>query len=831
MIGKGTQHNNGAKLAAYLITGKENERATLWQLRGFASDDIREAFRSVHVMADATRCEQPFFHVQVRTPNGEALTRKQWEHVADRIESKLGLSDQPRAIAFHRDEEGGHEHMHIAWSRIDDETMTARALPFFKLRLKEVCRELEIELGLTRVTNERRGPSMAPLRHEQEQARRLGVDIHAIRAAIRDSWERSDSGRGFTAALSEKGFTLARGESRDYIAIDKAGGMHALGKRILGHTAAEVRERLGDLDSRSLPTVEEARAAMGFRNRTGLLDEISRFTAIEDRDPVAMLESITRQRATFTARDLEWTVGKQIEDKAERQQFVGKILSDKEVVQLSGSIVAGTARYTTKAVLDSEEHVLQAARDLATTGTHYAAGERIRANVLGKEKYDGITREQVRAIRHAVGGEGIALIDGQAGTGKSHAANAIREVYEAKGCRVIGLGPTNAVAQDLKDNGFARARTLHSELFSIEKGRSQWDRNTVVILDEAAMIDTRNLARIAEHARGAGAKLILIGDDRQLSSIERGGMFAVLKARLGAAELSEVRRQHTAEDRRAASLMAKGNFREALVSYAEKGGIHWTGTQSEAADALVRQWAKDTAADPSKSRFVFAYTNQEVGEINQALRDVRKQRGELGEGTAFDTKHGRAEFAERDRIQFTGTEQRGRGIFNGQAGTVERIDGSTVTVALDGRRKRTVEFDASEFQEFRHGYAGTIYKGQGRTIDQTYLFHSEYWRSSASYVALTRHREKAELFVSRDTAADLNELSWQMARLDDRRAASSFLDDNSSRTRDIDRQPPSVSYQVDWKRYLDDKDYRRLVQKEHVGWNTEPERPRGGWER
>src|SRR5580704_7274324 len=185
MIGKGTQHNNGAKLAAYLISGKDNERATLWQLRGFASDDVREAFRSVHVMADALpQCKQPFFHVQVRNPEGEHLTREQWDRVADRIEAKLGLTDQPRAIAFHWNRETGHEHMHLAWSRIDAETMTARPLPFYKLRLKEVSRELEIDLGLTRVTSERRGPAMAPHRHEQEQARRLGTDIHKIRATL-----------------------------------------------------------------------------------------------------------------------------------------------------------------------------------------------------------------------------------------------------------------------------------------------------------------------------------------------------------------------------------------------------------------------------------------------------------------------------------------------------------------------------------------------------------------------------------------------------------------------------------------------------------------------
>jgi len=833
MIAKGTPHNNGVKLAAYLTTGKDNERATLWQLRGFASDDIREAFRSVHVMAEGTRAEQPFFHVQVRMPDGEALTREQWEHIADRIESKLRLTDQPRAIAFHHNEDSGHEHMHIAWSRIDAETMTARPLPFYKLRLKEVSRELEIELGLTRVTSERRGPAMAPHRHEQEQARRLGTDVHQIRATVRDCWERSDSGKSFAAALADNGFTLAKGEKRDYIVIDSAGGMHALGKRILGHTAAEVRNRLADLDGRTLPTVEQARASMGFRNRAGALDEIARMTAIEERDPAAVLQSITRQRATFTARDLDWALGKQIENQAERRQFIEVILKHSEVVRLSAeTIAAPVVRYTTKTVLESEEKVLHAARELMTNGNRYEAGERIRASVLGKEKYDGITREQVRAIRHAVGGEGLALIDGQAGTGKSHAASAIREIYEAKGCRVVGLGPTNAVAQDMKDSGFGHARTLHSELFSIEKGRSQWDRQTVVILDEAAMIDTRNLARLTEHATKAGAKVILIGDDRQLSSIEHGGMFAVLKARHGAAELSEVRRQHTEEDRRAANLMAKGNFRDALASYAEKGGIHWTGSPSEAADALVRQWARDTAADPSRTRFVFAYTNHEVGEFNRALREVRRQRGELGAAVAFDTKDGTADFAQHDRIQFTGTD-RSRGIYNGQAGTVQSIDGAKLTVALDGQRKRVVEFDPREFQDFRHGYAGTIYKGQGRTIDQTYLFHSEYWRASASYVALTRHREKAELFVSRDTAADLPELAFQMARLDERRAASHFLEGNERVIRDPDQQPPAARENVDWGRYVSDRDYRRIIQDQQVmqAKTMEWERERGGLER
>jgi hypothetical protein len=155
MIGKGTQHDNGAKLAAYLITGKDGETAELWQLRGFASQDIKEAFRSVHVLAEATKAEQPFFHVQVRLPEGENLTRQQWEKTANRIERMLGLKDQPRAIAFHIDKETGEEHMHVVWNRIDTERMQAIPLPFFKERLKKVCRELEREFGITQVKNER----------------------------------------------------------------------------------------------------------------------------------------------------------------------------------------------------------------------------------------------------------------------------------------------------------------------------------------------------------------------------------------------------------------------------------------------------------------------------------------------------------------------------------------------------------------------------------------------------------------------------------------------------------------------------------------------------
>jgi hypothetical protein len=260
MIAKGTPHRDGAILARYLVTGKKDESAELWELSGFPCSGIVPAFRSVHVMAAATKCLAPFFHVSVRNADGESLDRSQWEVVANRIERILGLTDQPRAVAFHIAADTGHTHMHVAWSRINQETLTAKPLPFFKQRLKQACRELEDRFGLTPVPNERRSPiRFAPTRAEQEQARRLSVDVHVVRESIANCYKGSDCGRSFRDALSHEGLFLARGDRRDFIVVDGAGGIHALGKRILGVPAAEIRHRLADLCPDQLPTLEQAR--------------------------------------------------------------------------------------------------------------------------------------------------------------------------------------------------------------------------------------------------------------------------------------------------------------------------------------------------------------------------------------------------------------------------------------------------------------------------------------------------------------------------------------------------------------------------------------------
>ncbi|MBV8915514.1 MAG: AAA family ATPase, partial [Acetobacteraceae bacterium] len=372
------------------------------------------------------------------------------------------------------------------------------------------------------------------------------------------------------------------------------------------------------------------------------------------------------------------------------------------------------------------------------------------------------------------------------------------DAHEQAGYRVVGLAPTNAVVQDLKADGFGEASTVHSALFGIKNGRTLgWDKSTVLIVDEAAMLDTRITGELLAEARASGAKVVLAGDDRQLASIERGGLFAELRKAHGAAEITEVTRQRTGWQRQAARDLADGRFDAAVQAFDRNGAVTWTPDQDAARSALVERWKTDSATDPHASRFVFAYTNAEVDRLNAELRQVRRDRGELeSPDVVFETKHGAMAFAVSDRVQFTDTAKK-LGIHNGNAGTITDIDAATgqVTARLDGpagKEGREVTWSADEFQGFRHGYAGTIYKGQGKTLDHTYLLHTHHWRAAASYVALTRQRESAQVFVATETARDARQLARQMARGEVRAASVAWATaDEVAAARPSPRQDPA----------------------------------------
>jgi Ti-type conjugative transfer relaxase TraA len=551
------------------------------------------------------------------------------------------------------------------------------------------------------------------------------------------------------------------------------------------------------LETRVDPRATHAQAHIGpvRMRRTGAeiverAETIRRANQEAARDPVQVLAALTRNNATFTERELDRYLDRQLgqngretagETSATAEiaaKNTAEIAAVRAAVMQHGDLIplhdreTGTVagRFTTRQVRAEERTALADADRLANTGkTGWVRSSAVSSRGAKAARAARPMRpDQEAAFAHATGAGNLKLIEGRAGTGKSYTLAAIRDAHAADGKRVIGLAPTNAVAQDLAADGFSEAGTVHAALFGLKNGRTSWDRDTVVVVDEAAMLDTPVTAALLAAARQAGAKLILAGDDRQLASIERGGLFSELRQRHGAAEITEVTRQKVDWQRQAARDLAEGRFADAVGAFDRAGAIIWTDKQEDSRRALVVAWTRDAAEHLGASRFVFAYTNRDVDALNAELRQVRRDRGELtGTDVVFDTKHGKAAFAIGDRVQFTDTDKP-RHIYNGNAGTIVGLDARTGQIAarLDaaGGAGREVTWSAAEFEGFRHGYAGTIYKGQGKTLDRTYLYHTEHWRAAASYVALTRQRESAQVFVARETAKDAGQLARQMAR-------------------------------------------------------------------
>lgn len=486
------------------------------------------------------------------------------------------------------------------------------------------------------------------------------------------------------------------------------------------------------------------------------------------RDPDTVLDLMTRTRSTVTTADLDRELEKALPVDEERDRVRAAVLAHPSLVRLRDRDGAQTDRFTTVAVLDQERRALADAEQVARFRHRVGARE-----VAGALANRTMRPDQIAACQSAWSGAGLVVIEGRAGVGKSYAIGGIAEAYQKSGCAVVGLGPTNLVGLELAaDPHISRGGTIHSELWHVEQGKRTWDARTVVIIDEAAMVDSKTLGRVLHEAAKSGAKLILVGDDRQLASVERGGLFTVLRERYGSAVIEKVTRQRVDWQRDAAEDLAAGRHDRAVQAFAAHGCVRWTETQDEARAALVAQWAADTAGRPEKSRFVFAYTNDDVDALNADLRSVRLQRGELGDGHALATDRGVRDFAVGDRVQITRTDKK-LGMTNGVVGTITSIRQGHVIMRLDNGQQ--IGWHVSQFGGFRHGYAGTIYKGQGRTIDETYLYHSRHWRSAASYVALTRQRDSALVFAATETAKDTAALAKQMARTDDRKAASAYV--------------------------------------------------------
>ena len=264
MVIKGTSCAGARRLATHLMRTDTNERAEVLELTGVAASDLRGSLLEMEAVAAGTRSTKPFYHASINTRADEKLTDEQRAYAINRLEEKLGLSDQARIVVLHFKE--GREHCHIVWSRVDLERMRVISDSHNYRKHEEIARDLEREFGHERVQGahvEREGkarPGRTPSHSEMLQADRGAVSPKEAKDLITDIWQRTDSGQSFRTALEDRGWLLARGDRRDFVAVDPQCGTHSLGRRVEGAKAKDIRTRMVDVDPALLPSVAEARA-------------------------------------------------------------------------------------------------------------------------------------------------------------------------------------------------------------------------------------------------------------------------------------------------------------------------------------------------------------------------------------------------------------------------------------------------------------------------------------------------------------------------------------------------------------------------------------------
>ncbi|WP_299866718.1 relaxase/mobilization nuclease domain-containing protein [uncultured Roseobacter sp.] len=268
MILNGNQRGGGLKLAAHLMNVVENDHVEVHELRGFCSQTLRGALQETDAVAKGTQCKQYLFSLSLSPPETERVPIAEFGAAVAEVEKKLGLVGQPRAIVFH--EKNGRRHAHAVWSRIDVNKMEAINLPFYHNRLTELSKDLFLQHdwrlpdGLR--DRENRNPTNFNLA-EWQQAKRAGKDARAVKRVLQEAWQVSDTAAAFAHALEEKGYYVARGDRRGYVAIDVAGDVYAIPKWV-GVKTRQVREKLGD--AKHYRSVDETKAVIALQMQSAV---------------------------------------------------------------------------------------------------------------------------------------------------------------------------------------------------------------------------------------------------------------------------------------------------------------------------------------------------------------------------------------------------------------------------------------------------------------------------------------------------------------------------------------------------------------------------------
>lgn len=524
------------------------------------------------------------------------------------------------------------------------------------------------------------------------------------------------------------------------------------------------------------------------------------------KDPESILAYLTRHNATFKEADLNRFLEKHV-DECERLAVKQAVFKSPNLLQLWEKdsahplgVSAEKDLFTTRTVREEEQRIVRTSETVsAKNGIDVNKG--IANKVLARHS---LTEDQRQVFLAATGSnknyedKGLVIVQGRAGTGKSFTLNAIREAYEQDGINVWGLAPINTIVQDLnKDAGFTEAKTIHKMLFYHKNEKEILPRGCVLIIDEAGMIPNDALNELLQVAKSTKSKVILIGDERQLPSVSRSGMFAYLADKYGSIELSDIKRQDIEWQKEVSKHLSQGRTKEALQILQANNRIHWSEKKEQAAHELVNAWKKAHLENPEEQKLIITHTNHMVESFNKAIRHNLKTTGTLSE-TEYECMTVRANkwlkirVGVGDRIQFTQTKTN-LGISNGILGTLKEVketENNSFEFTVKQDNGKEVTFDPAKFHGVTLGYASTVYKAQGKTKPSVFVYHEGRSSKPLSYVSLTRQKNDLHLFVSAEKTKDFKSLVWQMSAEQEKTASLNYVsvEDIQKRREQLEKQ-------------------------------------------
>jgi len=522
------------------------------------------------------------------------------------------------------------------------------------------------------------------------------------------------------------------------------------GNSLYGRWRAEAAERGVDPDS--LVREVTGRTANRDQDRTVSADASGRLF-----DQLAGSDGLTATASTFARPDVLVALGAGLAG-------VGRTgleeLADRFLAERAVSVVADRAledrRWSTPELLAVEQRLVTSATGRTGEQTAVASHEAVREALAAHRTAGADQRAMVRDL--CQGGRGVALVVGRAGTGKTFALGIARHAWQLDGYRLLAAAPTGIATMSLQGEGFEDVATCDRLLFDLDRGREQLDTRTVLVIDEAGMLGSRKLTRLLEHARQARAKVVLVGDDRQLAAIDAGGGFRALRLRLGASELTQNRRQQQAWEREALELVRSGLVEEAVAAYQAHDRVVAADSKPAATLALLQDWWaawQQGEQDPSQEVVVLAARRAEVDRLNTACQELLAARGRLG-GERLQVED--RQLAVGDRVVCGHNAISELGVANGSRGVVTALDPQAriLTIRLDGADPRAVVLPGSYLdgrgRDERNrrvdlAYATTGHRAQGLTRGRALVRLTGSEDVNWLYVQLSRARQDTRLYA------------------------------------------------------------------------------------